>query len=58
LARRYVALHRGNPLAMAQFVAQRAPRGANPLAEMRRYEQTMEDLVRKYGLASSAGPRR
>lgn len=57
LAQRYVALHRGNPLAMAQFVAQSAPRGKNPLTEMRRYEQRMEELVRKYGLGRTPGRR-
>ena len=38
----YVRLHRGNPAAMAQFVAQYSPAGSNSLSEMRRYEQAME----------------
>lgn len=50
MAVRYVELHRGNPFAMAEFVATRAPRGANPLKEMRRYEEKMEALARRYGL--------
>lgn len=41
---RYEMLHRGNPLAMAQFVAERAPKGQGPLAAMREYEAAMEKL--------------
>lgn len=41
---RYEMLHRGNPLAMAQFVSERAPKGRDPMAAMREYEQAMENL--------------
>jgi hypothetical protein len=37
-------LHRGNPISMAKFVAERAPEGRDPLAAMREYEQAMEKL--------------
>ena len=49
LVDRYEKLHRGNPLAMAQFVATAAPEGAHPLAAMRQYESSMEELRKKYG---------
>lgn len=44
---RYEKLHRGNPVAMAQFVAQNAPEGAHPMAAMRQYESQMEELRKK-----------
>jgi hypothetical protein len=47
---RYVNLHRGNPLATAQFVARNAPAGASPLAEWRRYEAQMEDKLKQRGM--------
>lgn len=49
LVHRYEKLHRGNPVAMAQFVAQSAPEGAHPMAAMRQYEASMEELRKKYG---------
>ena len=47
LVDRYEKLHRGNPVAMAQFVAQNAPEGAHPMAAMRQYESQMEALRTK-----------
>jgi len=49
LVDRYEKLHRGNPVAMAKFVATTAPEGAHPLAAMRQYESSMEELRKKYG---------
>ena len=49
LVERYEKLHRGNPTAMAQFVATTAPAGAHPIAAMRQYEASMEELRKKYG---------
>jgi hypothetical protein len=51
LVARYVRLHRGNPAAMAQFTAGRIRPGQNALAEMRRYEATMEAKLRERGMA-------
>lgn len=50
LLQRYVQQHEGNPRAMAQFVTENMPKGANPMNEFRRYEQNMEALRKKYGV--------
>lgn len=58
LAARYMALHRGRPAAIAQFAAQNAPKGANPVEQAHRYEKQMEALLKARGLdATQARPK-
>lgn len=53
---RYRQLHRGNALAMADYVRREVAKKAQPgqkvdlLGEMHRYEQAMRALERKYGV--------
>jgi len=44
---RYLKFHRGRPRRLIRFAARNAPPGANVLAEAQRYEQAMEELVRR-----------
>ena len=52
MLQRYMLMHRGNPVATAQFIAgnrDRIPDGVNPLTAWRNYESKMEDLLRSRG---------
>jgi len=46
---RYEAQHRGKPWAMVQFAQSQAAAGRDVLEEALRYEQQMEELMRKRG---------
>jgi hypothetical protein len=55
----YVALHRGNPAALQQFVAQHAlaghlPPGMHPIEAMRQYEAWGEGELAKQGYGAGA----
>jgi len=44
---RYELMHRGNPVAMGEFVANSAAPGTNPIQGMRDYEKAMLALRKK-----------